>query len=138
MNLNQDSSNFDLRSGKIVLAGCIILFIIYCIYTFSFEKSLASNMVILPGRIINVDHPARSSPKVHFVYTFKGEQYQASQSFPVFKNYKQASVLIGKVFPVAIDSTQASHRRILMDSVSFKELGLIYPDSLQWLYRYLE
>jgi hypothetical protein len=93
--------------------------------------------MIVKGKIISVQHYTKSTPSATYSYVVNGKTYYGFESLSNFKVIKE-SALVGKTFPVVVDSTRVTNTRMLFDSIAFKSFNLTYPDTLRWLKAYLK
>ncbi len=123
---------------KILMIILLIVFPIFIIlYGFYNKNSLKRNYTILTCKIVEVWAGTKGSPnsvKVKFEYFINNKryyndvQYDKSIALSVWKNE-----ILGKNFPVAIDSTNYKNSYPMILPENFEFYNLPYPDSLKWV-----
>lgn len=136
--LLKENTLSELKKTKIVFIIIVITAIIIYLYNIFYTKSLFNNFIIYPGKIIALTNLSKSSPRAEFIYSINGKIYSGSEPHPNFRNFNDRYILIGKFFPVIVDSTDYKNKKMLFDSLSFVQYGITYPDSLRWLNKYLK
>jgi hypothetical protein len=128
----------EVRKAKIAVGVIVIIVILIFVYNKFSSDSLQKNFIISNGYVISVKFTNKIGDKVHFTYSINHRTYSGFKHTPNFKNEDDKRILEGRYFPIVVDSTNNSKSDMLLDSLSFAQYGLQYPDSLRWLNKYLK
>ena len=133
------------KVNKYVAIGFCILTIIMIFYAQLISKPrlsrLKKNYIIDVGftysHIWGTWHK-NSPPSLKYKYWINGKEYKDDIQIKKIRPSVLGIHFIYKSFPVAIDSTDLSNSKILVTPDDFKEFNLRFPDTLNWVLKYIE
>ena len=98
------------------------------------------HFIVTSGVVTKAGFAAKIDGYINYTFWVKGKLYNGSGSLPNLKNVDDNFIIENRIFPVIVDTTSRSYsnNKMLFDSLSFVHYGLPYPDSLNWLKKYLK
>lgn len=123
-----------MRNQNKLALFIFIAFVAICFsYVFFRSNDLKKNGIIVNGKILN-DVFATKSSVMQFEYEFAYDgTYYKNNSPAGVTNF---TAFIGKIFPVRF-SPKTGNSEILITPRHFKRYEIHYPDSLDWVKKYL-
>ena len=120
-----------------VVITLFILFVAVCFFiSKSNEKSLKAiilkDSIIVTGQVDSF-HPSGNKYSCTIQYSFLLGVHTFSKESSSYKYEPLNRHLVGKTFPVIVNIRNDKYNRILILPEDFKEFGIPFPDSLQWV-----
>ena len=121
------------NQNRVALLIFLVFTAIVVANTFFRSSDLKRNGIIVYGKILSYGFATKSSVmQFDYEFVYKGKVYKSDSPAGV----TNSSEFIDKVFPVRY-SPKTSRSEILITPRHFKRYGLEYPDSLEWVKKYL-
>jgi hypothetical protein len=130
----------EAQKGKIAILVIIVLLVLLFLYSKFYSKALLNHFIVTKGIVTKAGFAAKVDGYVNYTFSVSGELYSGTGSLPNLRDIDDKFVIVNKIFPVIVDTTSTlySNNKMLFDSLSFVQYGLQYPDSLNWLKKYLK
>lgn len=97
---------------------------------------VTNNSKILKARVIGTEHSGNrnNSLKIIVKYEYLNTEYETEEVKYQLETY---TPVINKEFPIIIDSLNVSNSYILVSPSDFNRFNISFPDSLNWIKKYI-
>jgi hypothetical protein len=124
---------------KILRYGIPILFLLFFAYIFYSRSKFKSNYDLTSASVTSVGNYIHKNGNSQIEYVFiakNGDSIFGHGYFPVFQG--KGKTLISRSIPVAYSKTDINVNQLLIYKNTWKQFGLVYPDSLDWIRQYID
>lgn len=137
--------NFTTKQIKFVSIAIVVLalclpFIYSIIKANQFTNGILKNPSIAHGQVNGFSKAYKRTDAINYTFSFEGRTYQSySSSNGSADDYEKLFPYInGRTFPVLFSKNDPEHYSLmLIVPEDFKEFGISFPDSLNWVKRLL-
>lgn len=97
---------------------------------------ITNNSKILKARVIDTEYSGNrnNSLKIIIKYEYLNTEYKTEEVKYQLETY---TPIINKEFPIIVDSLNAKNSYILISPSDFSKFQLSFPDSLNWIKKYI-
>jgi hypothetical protein len=123
-----------MRNHNRIAIFIFISFFSFCVlHVFLRNNDLKRNGILLTGKILSHTFTAKSSVmRFKYEFTYNGKIFISDSPAGV----TNSSQFINKTFPVRF-SPKSEESEILITPGDFRKYGLGFPDSLEWIKKYI-
>ena len=120
---------------------CIVLFFFIVLFTYIIVEryQLKNNYLLSTAVITNAGLRMQKNGDYIVVYQFKtinGDIITKEEQYPIY--YSRKDSLIGRSIPCAYYKKDFSRSQLLVYKQTWKQFGLVYPDSLVWTKKFFK
>jgi hypothetical protein len=117
---------------KPIVFGVMLVFAGFIIFLLTRNNDdLKVDGRLTTGQVIKVYRGARSGMNIDYVFYVDGRRFENSTFYFIGIGHK--SLFENKTFPVIYLPGHPDRNRLLIEKSNFDEMGLPFPDSLQWV-----
>lgn len=120
--------------SKIVNYGVLFIFLFFFIFIFFSKRKLKSNYRLSNATVTSVGESMSKNGNWSIEYRYvtdQGRQMKGTEFHPVL--LPNSGDLINRSIPVAYSRENPEINQLLIYEHTWRQYGLKYPDSLQWL-----
>lgn len=135
--MNKRKMNIVLAVGLVFISVCIL------VYAFVRKNTLEKNPQL--GVAVTYDYSVNGRGNagglnIEYAFNLNAKKYKATLALTTYElsAYNCKNYFIGTSFPVVYDPSNPSNSLLLIRPKDFKRFGIPFPDSLNWVLRYLE
>lgn len=126
------------KIGKTIPYIVIIIFIVILFKECKKNDALARNPMFATGTILHFSEDAKGSGgRITYVFKLEGKEYKNVRAYGNIYT-SQGYNFVNKSFPVAYEKNNVGNNQLLISPKQFDEINLPFPDSLEWVRKYMK
>jgi hypothetical protein len=126
-----------MKYTKIILIAYATFIVFMWVWSRILSQDLSKHHNLTYGYTYKVS-PAglkSSTPRFYYYYTVNGEKKYGDRGLRIHN--RDTLIFLRRFFPVAYLPDNSDCSTILIDEKHFKDIGIPWPDSLQWVDEYI-